>query len=58
MAQVMTLAIAKQISAAMMIDDALGIAGGAGGIIERDRVPFVGRHQPGEIGIAVAQKSS
>ena len=46
----------QQISAAVMIDDAFGIAGGAGGVIERDGVPFVGRHQPGEIGIAVAQK--
>ena len=40
----------------MMIDDAFGIAGGAGRVIERDGVPLVGRHQPGEIRIAVAQK--
>ena len=36
----------------MMIDDALGIAGGAGCVIERDRIPLVGRHVPGEIGVA------
>ena len=46
----------QQIRAAMMIDDALGIAGGAGRVVERDRVPFVVRHQPGEVGIALAQK--
>ena len=33
----------QQIGAAMVIDHALGIAGGAGGVVERDRVPFVGR---------------
>ena len=46
----------EQIGAAMMIDHALRIAGGAGGVVERDRVPFVVRHQPGEIRIAFAQK--
>ena len=49
-------AVREQISAAMVIDDALGIAGGAGRVVERDRVPFVVRHQPGEILIALAQK--
>ena len=56
MPQVMTLAMRQQIGAAMVIDDALGIAGGARGVVERDGVPFVVRHQPGEIGIALAQK--
>ena len=46
----------QQIGAAMVIDHALGIAGGARGVIERDGVPFVLRHQPVEIGIAFAQK--
>ena len=31
----------EQIGAAMVVDDALGIAGRARGVIERDRVPFV-----------------
>ena len=43
----------QQVRAAVVIDHALGIAGGAGGIVERDGVPFVVRHQPGEIGIAL-----
>ena len=34
-----------QISAAMVIDDALGVAGRARGIVERDRVPLVRRRQ-------------
>ena len=42
----------EQISAAMMIDDALGIAGGARGIIERNRVPFAVGHFPSKVGIA------
>ncbi len=46
----------QQISAAMMIDHAFGVAGCARRIIERDRIPFVLRHQPGEIRIALAQK--
>ena len=44
--------ISHQRSAAMMIDHALGIAGRAGGVVERDRVPFVVRHRPGELGVA------
>ena len=38
--------------AAMVIDDALGIAGRARGVVERDRLPLVGRHLPRRIGIA------
>src|SRR5277367_7066923 len=33
----------EQIRAAMMVDDALGIAGRARRVVERDRVPFVAR---------------
>ena len=58
MPQAMTLADRHQVGAAMMIDDALGVAGGARGVVERDRVPFVVRHQPGEFRIAFAEKSS
>ncbi len=36
----------------MVIDDALRIAGGAGGVVERDRAAFVGRRRPGEVRIA------
>ena len=36
----------------MVIDDALGIAGRARGVVERDRVPFVARHAPGEVRLA------
>ncbi len=43
----------EQIRAAMVIDHALRIAGGARGVVERDRVPFVVRHLPGEVGIAL-----
>ena len=43
----------EQVGAAVVIDHALGIAGGAGGVVERDRVPLVARHLPGEVGIAV-----
>ena len=37
-----------QIGAAVVIDDALGVAGRARGVVERDRVPFVGRASAGE----------
>ena len=33
----------------MVIDHALGIAGGARGVVERDRVPFVARQRPRKI---------
>ena len=42
----------EQVGAAVVIDHALGIAGGAGGVVQRDGVPFVRRHQPVEIGVA------
>jgi hypothetical protein len=35
-----------------MVDDALGIAGGAGGVVERDGVPLVVGHPPGELRVA------
>ena len=38
--------------AAVVIDDALGVAGGARGVIERDRAALVGRRRPLEIRIA------
>ena len=38
------------VSAAVMVDDALRIAGRARRVVERDRVPFVGRRSPCVIG--------
>ena len=42
--------------ATVMVDDALGIAGCAGGVIERYRLPFVMRPRPGGMGLALAKK--
>ncbi len=42
----------QQIGAAVVIDHALGVAGRAGGVVQRDRIPLVGGHDPGEIRIA------
>ena len=36
----------EQIGAAMVVDDALRIAGRARGVVERDRVPFVAGRRP------------
>ena len=46
----------EQIGAAMVIDHALGIAGRAGRVVQRNRIPFVARHLPGELGIAFAEE--
>ena len=46
----------EQRRAAVMIDHALRIAGGARSVIERDRVPFVVRHLPGISRVAFLQK--
>ena len=35
----------EQVRAAMVVDDALGIAGRARSVVERDRVPFVARRR-------------
>ena len=40
----------------MVVDDALRVAGGAGGVIQRDGVPLVVRQAPGEIGIAFVEE--
>ena len=53
MPQVMHVVDGEQMRAAVVIDHALGIAGGAGRVVQRDRVPFVARHLPGERRIAV-----
>ena len=45
-----------QVRAAMVIDDALRIAGRAGRVVERDRIPFVGGRLPCEIGIALCDE--
>ena len=45
-----------QIRAAVVRDHALGPPGGAGGVAERDRLPFVGRIEGIERGIALGQQ--
>ena len=44
--------VAHERGAAVMVDDALRIARGAGCVVERDGVPFVGWHPPDELGVA------
>src|SRR5205807_5078013 len=46
----------EQISTAVAVDDALGVAGGAGRVVERNRVPFVRGYLPAKIGIAAGQE--
>ncbi|KFB70275.1 MAG: hypothetical protein AW09_004651 [Candidatus Accumulibacter phosphatis] len=38
-----------EIGTAMMVNDALRIAGGSGSVVERDGIPFVGRATPGKL---------
>ncbi|MNZ32539.1 hypothetical protein D3C78_498700 [compost metagenome] len=45
-----------QVGAAVVVDHALGIAGGAGGVVQRDGVPLVLRPLPGELGIALGEE--
>ena len=45
-----------QIRAAVMGNDALRIAGGAGGVVQRDRVPLVGRQLPCEVRVAIGKE--
>ena len=44
--------VAHERRAAVAVDDALGIAGGARGVVERQRLPLVLRHAPAEPGVA------
>ena len=46
----------EQSRAAVVVDHALRIAGGAGGVVERDRVPLVRRHRPSVVGIAAGEE--
>ena len=46
-----------RISAAMRVNDALRIASRTRCVVERDRIPFVGRHVPCVIGIALRKKN-
>jgi len=48
---------AHQIGAAVMIDDPLWPAGGARGVVQRQRLPFIGRHLPVEIRVAGGKKT-
>ena len=45
-----------QIGAAMVVDHALRGAGGAGGVVQRDRIPFVPQGHGLEMGIALLQQ--
>jgi hypothetical protein len=45
-----------QVGAAVVVDHALGVSGGARGVVERDRPPFVGRRRPGVIRVALGQQ--
>src|SRR3546814_2194492 len=47
----------QQIGAAVVIDDALGIARGARGVVQRDRIPLVAGQGIVEIGIAGRERS-
>ena len=50
------IAIAHQRCGAVRDDDALGIARRARRVVERDRLPLVGRHPPPEVRIAFGEK--
>ena len=41
----------------MMIDDALGVAGGARRVVQRDCIPLVLRHQPIKFRITLGDKT-
>ncbi|MPL88378.1 hypothetical protein SDC9_34398 [bioreactor metagenome] len=45
-----------QMRAAVVIDHALRVAGGARGVVQRDRVPFVIGADPAEIGVALGEQ--
>ena len=45
-----------QVRAAVVVDDALGVAGRARGVVQRDGVPLVLRPQPGELRVALLQQ--
>ena len=48
--------VAHQRRAAVMVDDALRIAGRAGRVVQADRIPFVGGHAPGKIRVALGEE--
>ncbi len=45
-----------QVGAAVVVDHALGVARGARGVVERDRLPLVGRWRPGVVRVALGQE--
>ncbi|MNG99410.1 hypothetical protein D3C79_585780 [compost metagenome] len=45
-----------EVGAAVVIDHAFGIAGGAGGVVQRDGLPLVLGPLPGELGVAFGEK--
>ena len=46
----------EQVGAAVMIDDPLGVAGGARGVVERNRVPLVARPDPFVFRVALGEQ--
>ncbi|MNG93656.1 hypothetical protein D3C79_526310 [compost metagenome] len=45
-----------QVSATVVVDHALGVAGGAGGVVERDRLPLVIGPFPGKVRVAFGEE--
>ena len=45
-----------QVGAAVVVDHALGVAGGAGGVVERDGVPLVVGQRPVEVRVAAGEE--
>ncbi len=45
-----------EIGAAVVVDHPLRIAGGAGGIVQRNRIPLIGGQLPGKVRIATSQQ--
>ena len=45
-----------EVRAPVAVDHALRVAGGAGGVVERDRVPLVGRPPPREVRVAAREE--
>lgn len=45
-----------QVGAAVMVDHALGVAGGARGVVQRDRLPLVPGPFPGELRVALGEQ--
>ena len=45
-----------EVGAAVVVDHAFRVAGGAGGVVQRNRVPFIGRRLPRITGVSAGEK--